>query len=85
MDVSQRVHAAPAQYCEIRVRGHLAPRCSDWFEGLALTHTESGHTILSGPVADQEALRGLVGTVLDMQLTLVSVKWTEPERERRQA
>jgi hypothetical protein len=66
----------PDRY-EIRVKGHLAPRWSEWFAGLTMTHTDSGETILAGPVADQAALHGLLDRVRDLNLTLISVNRVE--------
>jgi hypothetical protein len=63
----------------IRIKGHLDPRWSEWFEGLTVTQTESGETVLSGPVVDQSALHGLLARIRDLNLTLVSVTWVEPK------
>jgi hypothetical protein len=60
-------------YYEIKVKGHLDPRWSDWFAGLELTHLEEDETLLSGPLPDQAALHGLLERVRDLNLTLVSV------------
>jgi hypothetical protein len=57
---------------EIRVSGHLSPQWVDWFEGLTVT-LEDGETRLSGPIADQAALFGLLKKVRDLGLTLLSV------------
>ncbi|MCU0501620.1 MAG: hypothetical protein MUC51_07605 [Anaerolineae bacterium] len=58
---------------EIRVAGHLPARWSSWFEGLAVTSEPDGSTLLSGPVADQAALYGLLRRVRDTGLTLIAV------------
>jgi hypothetical protein len=58
---------------EIRLRGHLASRWSDWFDGLTLTREDGGTTLLHGPVVDQAALHGLLQKVRDTGLPLVSV------------
>jgi hypothetical protein len=58
---------------EIRIRGHLAPRWSEWFAGLTMVYTESGETILSGPIEDQAALHGVLNKIRDMNLKLISV------------
>ena len=34
-------------------------------------------TLLTGPVADQAALRGLLNKIWDLNLSLISVTWTE--------
>lgn len=62
----------------IRVKGHLAPRWSEWFEGLTITPTESGETLLFGLIQDLAALHGLLARIRDLNLTLVSVNRVEP-------
>jgi hypothetical protein len=74
---STETHDAPGRY-EIRIKGHLTARWADWFEGLTLTLEENGQTLLSGPVADQAALHGLLKKVRDLALPLLSVMRVEP-------
>jgi len=62
----------PHRY-RIRVQGHLADRWAARFEGMTLTRRPDGTTDLEGPVADQSALHGLLRTVSDLALPLVSV------------
>jgi hypothetical protein len=62
-----------AQVYEIRLKGHLEARWVKWFDGLAITLDENGNTLLSGPVADQAALHGILKKVRDLGLPLVSV------------
>lgn len=62
---------------EIRVRGHLAARWSAWFDGLSLTNESDGTTVISGPIADQAALHGLLQKLRDAGMPLISV--TQPE------
>jgi hypothetical protein len=66
-------HQEPRLY-EIRLKGHLDARWADRFEGMNLTHKTDGTTNLSGPVADQAELHGLLRKVRDLGLTLISVK-----------
>ena len=58
---------------QIRIKGHLGPQWTDWFEGLTITLEEDGDTLLTGPVVDQAALHGLLKTVRDLGMPLVSV------------
>ena len=58
---------------EIRLKGHLDDRWSDWFGGLTITLEEDGDTLLTGPVVDQAALHGLLKKARDLGLPLVSV------------
>ena len=61
------------EYYEIKIRGHLDQRWSQWFAGLTLTHLEGNETLLSGPLPDQVALHGLLERIRDLNLTLISV------------
>lgn len=58
---------------EICVAGLPEPHWPVWFDGLAITSDDDVRTVLSGPVADQAALHGLLARVRDLGLTLVSV------------
>ena len=57
----------------IRIDGHLDPRWTDWFGEMTLDAQEDGTTVLHGPVTDQSALHGLLQTVRDLGLPLLSV------------
>jgi hypothetical protein len=67
----------PAIY-QIRLKGHLGSQWTDWFGGLTITLEEDGETLLTGPVADQAALHGLLRKVRDLALPLVSVNPVRP-------
>jgi hypothetical protein len=62
----------PACY-QLRVDGHLDDHWSAWFSDLTVTHENDGTTSLSGPVADQAELHGLLVKVRDLGVTLMSV------------
>jgi hypothetical protein len=64
---------------EIRLKGHLDSQWTDWFEGLTITLEEDGTTLLSGPVADQAALHGLLRKMRDLGLPLISVCPCQPK------
>ena len=65
--------ASTVQQYKIRIKGHLEARWADRFECLTITLEEDGNTLLSGPVADQSALHGLLKKVRDLGMPLVSV------------
>jgi len=58
---------------QIRIKGHLSCKWTDWFEGLTITLEDNGETLLTGPVIDQAALYGLLKKVRDLGIPLVSV------------
>ncbi len=71
------------QHYEIRVRGHLGPRWTAWFDGLSLTREDDGTTVIRGPVADQAALHGVLQKLRDLGLPLVALGpvASDPPRE----
>lgn len=72
---------------EIRIGGHLDQHWSAWFDGLTLTHESDGTTKLSGFVADQAALHGVLAKVRDLGIVLISVEAMDraatPEADQR--
>lgn len=64
---------------EIRLAGHLDARWAAWFDGLTVGHDVDGTTLISGPLADQAALHGLIQRVRDLGLPLVSVTRDETQ------
>ena len=64
---------AGGRFFEIRVRGHLDSKWSDWLEGLEVQLLENGETVLSGTLVDQAALMGILNKLNGLNLTLLSV------------
>jgi hypothetical protein len=62
--------AARWAHYEIRVEGILDPRRTGWFEGLRID-SDNSQTVISGPVADQAALHGLLYGVCDLGVVLM--------------
>jgi len=67
---------------QIRVKSHLGSDWTDWFEGLKITLEEGGDTLLTGPVADQAALHGLLKKVRDLGIPLLSVNPVQSNETR---
>lgn len=63
---------------QIRLKGHLGPQWAEWFGGLSIRPQENGETLLSGPLADQAALHGLLRKVRDLGMPLLSVSIVKP-------
>jgi hypothetical protein len=63
---------------EIRIKGHLDDRWATWFGDLTLTLEDNGDTLLTGPVADQAALYGLLKKVRDVGMPLLAVNHVGP-------
>ncbi len=65
---------------QIRIKGHLGPQWTEWFEGLTITLEDNGDTLLTGPVVDQAALHGLLRKVRDLGMPLISAIRVNPPR-----
>lgn len=70
----------PAHY-EIRVDGVLDDRWADWFGGLQVS-SEATQTVITGPLADQAALHGVLAKIRDLGLCLISVRRLSPGEAR---
>jgi hypothetical protein len=62
----------PASY-QLRIAGHLDQHWSAWFGDLDLAHELDGTTSLTGAIADQAALHGLLTKIRDLGVTLISL------------
>jgi hypothetical protein len=65
---------------EIRIKGHLDDHWAAWFSGLTLKLEDNGNTLLTGRVADQAALHGLLKKVRDLGIPLLSVNRVKPDQ-----
>ena len=78
-DGSMEGYYEPGLY-EIRLKGHLDERWAERFAGLTFSHDGDGTTVLFGLVVDQAALYGLLRTVRDLGLPLLSVVHIGPDQ-----
>jgi hypothetical protein len=67
----------PVSY-EIRVEGVLGRQWACWFGGLQV-HGAGTQTVISGPLADQAALHGVLAKIRDLGLELLSVRLLDPD------
>lgn len=78
-DILQLAAKYPTDTYEILVQGQLDSLWEQWFEGMKLLSVENGEsgiacTLISGQVADQPALHGLLIKIRDLNLKLISVR-----------
>lgn len=70
---------------QIKVQGRLGESWSAWFDGMTVTvEKRDNHatiTTLTGPVADQAALHGILSRIRDLGLPLLSVQTECVEEE----
>ena len=62
-----------SQVYEIRFKGHLSPYRAPMFAGLEMIREPGGETILTGLVLDQAALHGILNSIRDLGVPLISV------------
>ena len=65
------------QRVEIRFKGQIKEQWSEWFDGLAVSHSAAGETVLSGLLPDEAALYGIISRLRDLGLKLVSLSSEE--------
>jgi hypothetical protein len=65
------------QQIEIRVKGQINQHWSEWFDGLTISHSAPDDTLLTGLVADQAALYGVISRLRDLGLSLCSLRSQE--------
>lgn len=66
---------------EIRVKGVLDKQWRDWFDGFSITPQGDDQTLLSGRVADQAALHGVLAKIRDLGLPLLLVRRIEKDTD----
>ena len=64
---------------QIKVKGNLDRKWSDWFGGFTITPQADDETLLTGLVTDQTALHGLLSKICSLGLPLLLVKRVEIE------
>lgn len=68
----------------VRVQGKLPATWSSVFSDLAVTAEPDGTTLVSGELADQAAVHGLLAAIRDLGLSLISVETVAiPRRSSR--
>ncbi len=65
------------QAYEIHVKGHLSRDWAGWLENLQMCCLENGEMILSGFLADQAALMGILNKLNGLNLAILSVCKTD--------
>jgi hypothetical protein len=58
---------------KICVIGQVDADWSEWFDGLTISNTQSGETMISGELVDQAALHGTLNKIRNLNLALISV------------
>ena len=63
---------------QIRIKGHLNRRWTEWFGDVTITLEDNGETLLTCPVVDQAALHGLLRKIRDLGMPLISAIRVKP-------
>ena len=62
---------------QIKIKGNLDTQWSDWFFGMKVSSLEGEQlTTLTGRIADQAKLRGILNKIWDLNLMVISVNRT---------
>ena len=69
------------QAYEIHVKGHLSRDWADWLENMEMCCLENGEMILSGRLADQAALMGILNKLNCLNLAILSVNKKDQQEQ----
>jgi hypothetical protein len=75
------VTAQDVRTYEFRVAGYLDGRWSTSFAGLAITCHDDGTCTLTGDVADQSQLHGILAQLRDIGATILSLRTLDRDHE----
>jgi hypothetical protein len=75
--IIQLLEAKAMQDVEILIKGQIDSHWSEWLGGLQITHIGQEQSRLSGSIADQATLFGILTKLRDLDLKLVSVDLKE--------
>jgi len=68
---------------QITIKGQLTADWSDWFDGLQMTTTTGGDTVLSGTIVDQAALMGVLNKLNRLNVTLLSLSQVDKTNQTK--
>ena len=76
MNPSSALHSHPpkSELYHIRIDQHLDPECSAWLGGLVITNLDGGEASVSGSLADQAALYGVLQCLRDLNVSLIDIR-----------
>jgi len=61
-------------YYRIYIQGHIGQNLSDWLQAFQIDYIENGVTVLTVPVIDQAALRGVINRLFDLGISIISIQ-----------
>ena len=64
---------------QFRLNRHLDESWSEWLNDMSIEQQPDGTTLITGQIADQAALFGLLSRVRDLGMPLLSVNILEPD------
>jgi hypothetical protein len=75
------VRTSDHQTYQLRVAGHLDDRWSNWFGELTIARHDDGTCTLTGQVADQAELHGILARLRDTGAPLLSLRTLDTDNK----
>ena len=67
------------RFIEIHIKSSIDPNLLDWFQGIAVQPISPDESCLSGEVADNSAIYGILSTLGSLGLSLISVSVSDTD------
>ena len=83
MESTDKIQDQQGTTYQIVIKDRLDDKWTDWLNGIQIEHREST-TIITGEGIDQSRLRGILGKLWDLNITVISVNQLVLQQDKKE-